>query len=1714
MKELRLVKGSLSPSFIVAKQNYVGTVVSTAKIIQFKLTAINSAATISISGDGGKPQNIPSGTTSSVIMLKRSGITRIIISVKNGGTTSPIEYILNLDHYYFEGKIDTDGNGLINIDTLEKLNAIRYQLDGTGYRDSEDALKIAIGCPGNKCKGYELMKDLDFQDAASYRDGNVNEDWTMSNRGGWQPIGDHEDSTKSNPFTAIFEGHGHTISNLMINRSNTDYVGLFGYIKGGTINNVGLSNIDIKGGNRVGGLVGRISYSNITNSHATGDVEGNIHTGGLVGIKDHSTIMNSYAAGNTTGTGTVGGLVSGNSYGTIRDSYATNVVVANRYVGGLVGWNWSSRIENSYATGFVSGNSDVGGLFGDSTGGTITASYWDTQTSKQTSSDGGIGKTTIELQGPTSASGIYDSWRAADWHFGTSNQYPALKYAVGPDIDNPACGSDEQQPACDTLLPLQRFVRLEQLTVSPGTLQFDPPTYDYNVTVDQDVDSITLNTTATGATIHIASDTSGVEYNTMDTSSITIPLTIAGDTIITIELTEGEQRPTRYTITVSHNIPDNSLPPAIKVTIGEDDQPIEVDEIPVEEGQQVELDTNPSSCTLVNVKCQLRIPVYSSLLSDLNILNFTIPVDFVEANQSTQKLVVVFSTQKDGEGENITSKETTFVVSKIDNGSISIGQPTLAGSQLIAPNLLGDPEGVQKSSVEYQWQKRKAGGWVDISEATARTYTPGDMSGGEEYHVRISYTDGQGYCYGDGEGCAQAIYSEATRGDIDMNDDGLIEIRYINDLDAMRYVRDGSGYQKSSTASKITTGCPEDGCKGYELVVDLDFNDNASYSSTSNKVMWTTGEGWNPIGDKSNSFSSTFKGNNHTISNLMINRESSRIGLFAMMNSSALIDGVDLYKVNIKGNDYVGALVGKNVGGTIKNSSVSGDNNTTSTIIGTLKKVGGLVGINDNYTELNPITVTVGKVINSFADVHVIGVRPDSGDNGSSVGGLIGINKGIISNSYASGNVSGNEDIGGLVGQNEGGEITNSYAAGTIAGTSSVGGLIGASYGTITHSYWDKTTNGRERSTDDMGKTTEQLQSPTTATGIYSSWSEEIWDFGTNKQYPALKGDDGTLLAGQRLGLQSLELSDKAILSEVFGNTRYSYIMFVAHGAETIQTTPTAADPDAEITLSTSNDSNETTQESGHHQINLAEDTSTVTIVVKANNREVTYTFAVKRVEIQGGDNIMHNEGDSKVSLNASVVGDVINLDQIQDDWRWEQIEGKPLLATTTTQRIQFPIPVNYVVGDASSATVTLKVTGIFTRGDEMLESSAEVELTINKEDNGYLIRLLKAPRLEEATEQIGLHLVAPDLSDYVSTNRETDPDNGINADKITYQWQSLPPGSDSWSNIDTDGNEKTYKILPASPFNTQYRVKLGYTDGQGHTRGIEDGGLVSQAITVRYFDRDNNGLIDILSAEALAAIRDQQDMAATTSTVGCPEAGCEGYELKAHIDLSGWGNWEPIGDTSNQFNAIFEGNHYTISNLTINRSVNGGSVGLFSTTARTAEIRNVGLLNVKITNTTGTIISSVGGLIGSNRGKVKGSYVIAAKGNVTEISGTDKVGGLIGSNVGEVKGSYVIAKLIKGDSIVGGLVGFNSNTTITESYAIVKNINSRADSVGGLVGVTSGGEISNSYAKVDNIKKSNSFVCPNGSLMLVGKNDDATNPSEIIKSKMAGDCGAPPLFD
>ena len=91
---------------------------------------------------------------------------------------------------------DSDGDGLIDIDTLEELNNIRYNLEGTSYKVSADGSGNSEGCPATGCFGYELTRNLDFASAASYDADAINSDWRpdnadpdMATNAGWEPIG-------------------------------------------------------------------------------------------------------------------------------------------------------------------------------------------------------------------------------------------------------------------------------------------------------------------------------------------------------------------------------------------------------------------------------------------------------------------------------------------------------------------------------------------------------------------------------------------------------------------------------------------------------------------------------------------------------------------------------------------------------------------------------------------------------------------------------------------------------------------------------------------------------------------------------------------------------------------------------------------------------------------------------------------------------------------------------------------------------------------------------------------------------------------------------------------------------------------------------------------------------------------------------------------------------------------------------------------------------------------------------------------------------------------------------------------------------------------------------------------------------------------------------------------------------------------------------------
>jgi hypothetical protein len=168
-------------------------------------------------------------------------------------------------------------------------------------------------------------------------------------------------------FKGTFDGAGHVISKLVINKFNASYQGLFGYIDGAAIKNLGLEDVNVTGQSYVGGVAGWVENNgSIENCYSAGNVTGSNNTvGGVAGYLLSSIVSGCYSAGNVTGAGNVGGVVGGVS-GSIENSYSTgNVTGTSTGVGGVVGSVDSGIIQNCYSTGNVSGTSvGVGGVAG------------------------------------------------------------------------------------------------------------------------------------------------------------------------------------------------------------------------------------------------------------------------------------------------------------------------------------------------------------------------------------------------------------------------------------------------------------------------------------------------------------------------------------------------------------------------------------------------------------------------------------------------------------------------------------------------------------------------------------------------------------------------------------------------------------------------------------------------------------------------------------------------------------------------------------------------------------------------------------------------------------------------------------------------------------------------------------------------------------------------------------------------------------------------------------------------------------------------------------------------------------------------------------------------------------------------------------------------------------------------------------------------------
>lgn len=234
------------------------------------------------------------------------------------------------------------------------------------------------GMSGDLAGHYVLGSNIDASSTAGWNSG-----------AGFTPIGE-----ASLPFAGVFDGLGHTVSDLtlrlVLGASSVKVSGLFGSTTSNArIRNVGLVNVrsftsGLNNEGRVGALVG-INRGAIHNSYATGTLVGNTYLGGLVGLNQNTgTINNSYFSGSVTAGNRLGGLVGVNE-GSISNAYSTGSVRSSAgqdLIGGLVGHNNGGTIRTSYASANVS-NADpnsMGSLVGHN-GGSVSNSHWNVDVS-------------------------------------------------------------------------------------------------------------------------------------------------------------------------------------------------------------------------------------------------------------------------------------------------------------------------------------------------------------------------------------------------------------------------------------------------------------------------------------------------------------------------------------------------------------------------------------------------------------------------------------------------------------------------------------------------------------------------------------------------------------------------------------------------------------------------------------------------------------------------------------------------------------------------------------------------------------------------------------------------------------------------------------------------------------------------------------------------------------------------------------------------------------------------------------------------------------------------------------------------------------------------------------------------------------------------------------------------------------------------------------
>ena len=907
--------------------------------------------------------------------------------------------------------------------------------------------------------------------------------------------------------------------------SAEDEVGGVVGFSNGTIVNSHSSHHVLGTGQKIGGLVG-LSYGEISNCYADGEVYGDTEVGGLVGQNEDS-IIDCGASGSVQGLSKAGGLVGLNSgwlisccstgsvsggekiggligqnglqlgcivfSGVLYNCYSTSSVTGQNYIGGLVGADEEGGwFFDCFAAGSVSGNENIGGFAGLSNKGKFSNSFWDTQTTGQLSSAGGIGKATIQMYDPNTFMDV--GWDFVDkpdgphdiWAEPSGGGYPILWWQLTP-------------------LP-------ELPTFSWGT---GDPNDPYLIATADELNSIGYNPRLMDAHFKLIND--------IDLTGVSFFIIGKGEFPFTAVFDGNNKKISNF----SYNSTDTNSIGLFGSVRGE-----------IKNLGLIDPNVNAGTGNYIGSLAASCNSIFNCYVQGGNISGGEYVGGLVGGNASISNCYTEGTSVSGNKyvgglvGANYTIITNCYSINRVSGDSFVGG---LAGmTKGITMNcysagkvtgttetggLVGNNRGIVRGSywdIEASGQSSSAGG-----------------TGKTTYEMQLASTFvGWGYDLFwtiDNGGDYPRLFWQNVPGETIPN----------------TTYGGGSGTEEDPyliyTAEQFNwiSLIPGDWDKHFKLMADIDFNElaGASYSTI----------GYYSIPNHIKPFSGVFDGNGHTISNFIYNTKYIHyIGLFSIVDGeNAQIKNLGLIAPNISAKtERTGAIVGWMKSGYINNCHTI-DGNIAGKFV-----VGGFIGSNGGIINNSYVISTTsgtqfvggfsgintGTISNCYANSSDTNLTTASGWSG--FGGLVGQNDGLVTNCYAIGNtsvtmghigglvgrnhdsivncyaisdVSGKGDIGGLIGLNSG-SITNCYSVGNVTGTDNIGGLVGQGrYGEVINSIWDIETSGQIISAGGIGRTTAEMQTATTFleagwdfVGETENGTEDIWWILEGRDYPRL----------------------------------------------------------------------------------------------------------------------------------------------------------------------------------------------------------------------------------------------------------------------------------------------------------------------------------------------------------------------------------------------------------------------------------------------------------------------------------------------------------------------------------------------------------------------------------------------------------------------------------